>query len=562
MYLVKAKSEDNPWIHVLMVAALGIPVFFSLELFREESPWGRRLPRRAIVLLASALLLALYWTLLNADSGESRFLRYFQLSLAVHLAASFSPFPGRGEINGFWQFNSRIFQRAILSAVYAAVFFGGLALALAAVDNLFDARLNPDLYPRLWIFTVFVFQTWHFLGGAPSDLGALEQDREYPRGLKIFSQYMLVPLLALYLLILYVFTAKILLTRQWPQGWVGWLVSAASVFGVLTLLLLHPGREDRESRWIKILGRSFYVAILPLLGLLFAALAKRMGEYGLTERRYFLLVLGLWLTGLSAYMLFSKAGNIKVVPVSLCLTALLTSCGPWGAYEMSLASQSRRLEILLDRNKLLAEGKIVKAASSVPPEDLEEISSVVDYLVTTHGQAVLNRWSREDWTVPARARRHPDAVAEVTPKFMAEMGIEYARAWRGTSDSATYRSGPGGFDVSGFERVVPTYFHDTPAREDGPAVYQARFAEEGRAVEVLKGSSVVLKAALDPLTERLKSRPMTPRGEVPPADMTLSAESAALRVKICFQSLSVRRNADGTFAAQSGSGFLLVDEAP
>src|SRR5206468_13092632 len=107
-----------------------------------------------------AALLLFYWWVLGGDPGNARYLRYFQISLALHLAVALAPFLGRGEINGFWQFNRRLFLRFILSAIYAAVFFGGLALALAAVNNLFNAKIDEKIYPRLWLFTVFVFQTW------------------------------------------------------------------------------------------------------------------------------------------------------------------------------------------------------------------------------------------------------------------------------------------------------------------------------------------------------------------------------------------------------------------
>ena len=280
--LVDEHPAPERSMHLLMVAALGIPLFTALRLFWEKSPWGRPPSLAWIPIAGGVVFLFLYWRLLNHEPGDGRYLRYFQISLALHLAVALAPFLGRGETNGFWQFNRRLFLRLFLSAIYASVFFGGLALALAAVDNLFEVKLDGEIYARLWLFTVFVFQTWHFLGGVPANLVDLERDRQYPKALEIFSQYMLVPLVVLYVGILYTYMGKILLTRQWPQGWVGWLVSYAAVFGVLTLLLLHPGRQEKENRWMEVFGRAFYIAVLPLLGLLFVALVKRVGQYGMT----------------------------------------------------------------------------------------------------------------------------------------------------------------------------------------------------------------------------------------------------------------------------------------
>src|SRR6185295_13773789 len=222
-------------VRTLLVLILGIPFFLALQLLLEKPPWRSPGPPSRAVAIAAVLagfaLLAAYRWGLGRAAGESAFLRYLQLTLAVDVFIAIAPFAGRGEANGFWQFNRRLFLRFFLSGIYAAVFFGGVAAAILAVDRLFDVKVNALIYPRLWFFTVFVFFPWHFLAGVPRDLAALDADVQHPKALRLFTQYLLLPLVVLYLLILYAYTAKIMLTRTWPLGWVGWLVSAASIFG-------------------------------------------------------------------------------------------------------------------------------------------------------------------------------------------------------------------------------------------------------------------------------------------------------------------------------------------
>ncbi|HEU4402061.1 MAG TPA: DUF4153 domain-containing protein [Candidatus Polarisedimenticolia bacterium] len=559
--LVDKQPAPERSMNLLMAAALGIPLFTALRLFWEKSPRGRPLSRSWIPLVGGALLLLLYWHLLNRDPGDSRYYRYCEISLALHLAVAIAPFLGRGEINGFWQFNRRLFLRAFLSAIYAAVFFGGLALALAAVDHLFDVKLDNEIYPRLWLFTVFVFQTWHFLGGVPLDLAGLERDRQHPNALKIFSQYMLVPLVVLYVFILYAYMGKILMSPQWPQGWVGWLVSYAAIFGVLTLLLLHPGRQDTESRWIKVFERAFYAAVLPLLGLLFVALGKRAGQYGVTERRYFLFVLGLWLGGIALYMLFSTAKNIKIVPVTLGVTALLTACGPWGAYQASLRSQSRRLESLLTRYGRLADGKITTSTTPVDRTDLKEISAAVEYIVTNHGAKRLNRWRGPQWGGVGSERPTWDQRYRATREFLAAMGLEYVSPWGGSTSFAYYQVEEDGLDVVGFEWLVPFHFGSPTAGKDS-GKYSARLGDRGRTVEILRGSTVILKESLEPMLKRLPSPHGSVGNAVPSADMCLVAADPSLRDKVCFTNLTMEREGNDTASVQYGSGYLLIDTTP
>ena len=41
----------------------------------------------------------------------------------------------------------------------------------------------------------------------------------------MFAQYTLVPLVSMYLVILTLYFGKVVVTWDWPQGWIGYLVS-------------------------------------------------------------------------------------------------------------------------------------------------------------------------------------------------------------------------------------------------------------------------------------------------------------------------------------------------
>jgi hypothetical protein len=77
-----------------------------------------------------------------------------------------------------------------------------------------------------------------FLAGFPRDFSNPATISDYPQGLKIMTQYVLLPLVTLYLLILYAYLAKVIFTAHWPSGWVAYLVLAA------TLVCYQPGFAD------------------------------------------------------------------------------------------------------------------------------------------------------------------------------------------------------------------------------------------------------------------------------------------------------------------------------
>jgi len=136
--------------------------------------------------------------------------------------------------------------------------------------------------------------------------------------------------------------------------------------------------------------------LLPLLVMLGFAISKRIKAYGITELRYFVLLLGLWLLLAAVYFLASRKKNILLIPLSLCLFAFFSSFGPWGVFGVSKYSQLHRLQGLLEKNGLFKEGKVVNRPAKLSFADRKEISSTTEYIVVTHGYESLQPWFREN----------------------------------------------------------------------------------------------------------------------------------------------------------------------
>lgn len=371
---------------LLVATTLALPLFFALRLAQERGLLSG-LAAGVLRLVGVAALIAVVWQW-PGWSEKLRFLHYAQLSLGLHLLAAFVPFARPGELNGFWQYNRALFLRFLIGALYSGVLFGGLAVALVAIDNLFGLDVAEELYGDLFALIAFGFHTWFFTAGVPRDLGELEAVEEYPRGLKLFSQFVLIPLVTVYLAILLAYLAKVVITTEWPSGWIGWLVSCVAVAGILSILLTHPIRHRRENAWMVTYGRWFWLAMIPAVGMLLVAVWKRIDQYGITEPRYFLLLLTLWLAGMALLYGVVRSQNIKWLPATLCVLAFVTFVGPWSAYSVSRASQVSRLEGLLERNGMLAEGRAIPVsgrtegeavsprADAVPIEDRREIGEL------------------------------------------------------------------------------------------------------------------------------------------------------------------------------------------
>ncbi|MBL7922814.1 MAG: DUF4153 domain-containing protein [Bacteroidia bacterium] len=392
IWLVDQRKGDAGFqsvFHFVMTASLALPAFTGLAFLLERYRLKKLNALFAHLLLGGICILYIFS--LPEEFKDKDLATYFLLSISAHLGVSFAPFLVGDEIKGFWQYNKSLFLRFLTSALYSGVLFGGLALALLSVDHLFEADLNDKIYVRLWILIAAVFNTWFFLSDLPEDLPALERSDEYPSGLRVFTQFVLLPLVTIYLLILYVYGAKILITMHWPEGWVSYLVIGFSTAGILALLLVWPLRESAQYKWINAYARNFFRALFPLILLLAFSIFIRVRAYGITENRYFVMVLAAWLLLNAFYFLFSQRKHIRFIPLTLFLAALISGFGPWSAFSVSRKSQLNRLTAIADKYGMLQQDKIVPAVPGklFASHDLVDMSSILSYLVRTHGAGSL-----------------------------------------------------------------------------------------------------------------------------------------------------------------------------
>ena len=379
-YIIENKQVNSFVISkILIICNFVFTLLLSADLFCEATgaTKTKKWVFRAVCILIGV---AIYFTI-NPFTNKADLYRVFLIVFGFHLLVSFAPFIGSSTLNGFWQYNKLLFLRFLTAAFYASMLFIGLAIALYALDGLFNANISSKTYLELFVLVSAGFSSIFFLAGLPDDISKLEGDHSYPKGLKIFTQYVLIPLMTIYLAILLVYEIKIIIIWSLPKGIVSSLILGYAVFGLLSLLLIHPIKDDTGNGWMRLFSRFFYLMMIPLVVLLVLAIAKRTGMYGITESRYILMALAVWLAGITLYFLLSKEQNIKLIPISLCILALTITYGPQSAFSISKYSQTARLSHLM---------------KSKDKKGLKERSSVVRYLVQNHGLLSIQAFTKAD----------------------------------------------------------------------------------------------------------------------------------------------------------------------
>jgi hypothetical protein len=561
LHMIESDVAGKDDLRQLVPAILALPLMFGLTVFAERR--AATAIGRMLIPVAGILVLAGIWWLWPGWTEDESATRGLQLAAAFHLFCAFAPFIGTNEPRAFWQYNRILFIRFLAAALYSGVLFLGLAGAFLALDKLLGVPIANQGYTRLWFVIAFIFNPWFVVSGVPKDFGALDARDEYPTGLRVFTQYVLVPIVALYLAILTIYLGKVLTTRVWPSGWIGWLVSAVAATGILSWLLVHPLEERTEHKWVKTFTRGFYLAMMPATGMLLVAIWKRVDQYGITEKRYFLLVLAVWLAGIALYYTISRSRSIKLIPMSLCVLALLTFAGPQGAYSVSRRSQQARLESVLTANGLLADGTLKPAALPVADSAAKEISEGFRYLLEHHGEPSVRPWIRGDiertiGAIGSGNAMRADAGAKV---IVTALGVSYLPRYasdRGDFFSYYAERRREAVRIEGYTFAVPVSgvnLHVVPDTSSGLLV---RAMADPPAIEVLNNRVRVMNISLQPLLDSVaQRRQRVPTGGMLPEQMTLEARDGNGAALVVLTQISGRIVA-GKKTLNSLDGFVYL----
>jgi hypothetical protein len=398
------------YIKAIMSASLCLVLFLSISLFFLAT-------KRNIILrfLSSFILGGLVICFVfnfEKDIKDTEFLQFAVLNIALHLLVSFAAFLTKTyNQDEFWEFNKQLFLRILTAALYSGVLYCGLSLAVLAIEQLFKVSIYNNIYAHTFFIIAGVFNTIFFLAGVPeTNNQEAPLVLNYPKGLKNFTQYVLLPLISLYLLILICYETKILLTLSLPVGWVSNLVLVFAIFGILSFLLVHPIATETRNLWIHTFNRWFYYLLIPLLGLLFWAILYRIHLYGFTHERYYVLILAVWLTIVVAYFLTQSQPKIKFIPITLCIIALLSLVGPQSAKTISKNSQLSRFETYFNLAK----------KQKLTFEQEQDLSSIVDFLEENYGAKVLLSSTDNKLNTLLKKDKNPGSA-----KIMKALGFQY-----------------------------------------------------------------------------------------------------------------------------------------
>lgn len=362
---------------IMLGLGIGISIAAAVAIAARQNRW----PAWIYISLSAVVLLVIgsyIWTGWNHDFENGRWLLTGHLALISHLLVAIAAFGRSGQELSFWSYNRTLLLGFVWSGFFALVLFVGVLAAIGSVELLFGIDVKNELYGSTYFLAAFIFHPLHFFGNLPTRFQPIPdyQSLGYPKIMRNLIQYVLLPLVVLYVTILYLYGLKNIFVEV-TKGYTAWLVLIFSVVGVFALLLAYPMRQDPDERWVSVWDRLYFWLMIPLIGLLIYAVYIRVDNYGYTANRVVLIYLIIWLGVLTAYMLTNRKWGIFFVPASLLVLTALSMVGPLSSARLAVNWHIDHLLGLMDEHKLVPNKRF---GDALPDSVTAELHTSISYI--------------------------------------------------------------------------------------------------------------------------------------------------------------------------------------
>ena len=383
IYLVNTEGYYNNEMEEMiarlaMTTALGFPVFLIIKSVFERKDTFDKIKKVILRVLISLAIIGYYFFFLK-EMNMITMTRYFAVSLSLYLLFLVITYYYKSE--KFELYLIKVFSSLIITIIYSFVLIAGISIIFLTIHELLNINLPDNIYLSNALFIIGIFAPIFLLSQIPKQNENLSI-AEYPKIFEILLIYIIMPLISVYTLILYIYFFKIIIIQELPKNLVTHLVLWYASLSIIVIFFISPIKI--KNKWVKYFSKSIPIALIPLIAMMFFAIGIRIKTYGVTESRYFVVALGLWIIGIVFYYIFAKKKNNRILPLSLAIIILFSVFGPWSSYSVSIYSQNNRFENILSKYDMIDNGTIVKNEVNIADNDKKQIQAIIRYFKNNH----------------------------------------------------------------------------------------------------------------------------------------------------------------------------------
>lgn len=296
-----------------------------------------------------------------------------------------------------------VVTQLFFAVLISGVLFVTVMLIVMSFLYIFGIEQSSSLYLYIFMFV------WLVLAPQICCTFMSQQEDEEPipnKMVNIIFNYILSPAIIIYTLILYIYFIKIAIEWDLPKGGVAWMVTAFITAALIGLLAQHAVTK-RHFDWFY---KHFTWIAIPPLVMYWVGSLYRIGMYGFTSSRIYLLLAGLLMTLFVLMLLWRQSRRFQLMALILaCAICVFTFIPGISAKELGLRSQKARLEQYISELKLRdgITGKLVKnlkldtiSSDSLLCEKYIEVCNVINYMrgeneqrfTSQYGEWEYNKW--------------------------------------------------------------------------------------------------------------------------------------------------------------------------
>lgn len=234
---------NGPFVRIVLLWPFALLGNVGWTLRRERD--GR--PVLNGLLLGGILLLGAYAMLPAHPQHEANgfWFRYGLVGAALLIATAGYPARRAGHPD-LWDSAWPVALAAFMATLSAMLVVGGVSLALVSVEMLFDVNISDKLYFDFFLTGFFLLAPITAFAWLPPPFG---QCQPQPNWLKGTVRIVLTPLCLLYALIMTAYIGKIVLSTQWPDGWVAMPTLIFGALGLIAYFIARPARDRDAEPW-------------------------------------------------------------------------------------------------------------------------------------------------------------------------------------------------------------------------------------------------------------------------------------------------------------------------
>lgn len=370
-------DDDQVLMKLSMVLILGIFLSAAFKLIIEK--FNLSLVYRAIGDMGFIVYSLIFYLQIPEDPDDVFMIRY-ALAMAIAIFI-FTLVPYLWHRKGYGIYCVKLIVSFLITYLYTLVLYLGIIAIIFAIDFLFDLNISEKIYFDTFVAAVGLFGLTFYLGKIPA-IDATIEDYKYPVVLRVLLVSIVVPLIAIYTLVLHAYLVRVIVAIGWSDAFVSQLVIWYGFVSVILMIVLYPLKD--ESQLVKVFYNYYPFAMIVPMVMLAISMGIRINAYGLTVPRVMVILAWLWFVGTIVYVIIGKGKLSQFIVVGFIGLFILGVYSPVNVFSISHNAQEERLTDLLVSGGILVDGKILKQAS-IDEASQVMISDSIDYFLKYRG---------------------------------------------------------------------------------------------------------------------------------------------------------------------------------